>query len=466
MLLRQIFDGQLSQYAYLIGCQKTGHALVIDPERDIDRYVQLALENKLKITAVLETHIHADFVSGAREFAQDPSIHLYLSAEGGAEWSYHWPKDRPNTHLLKNKEHFMVGNIRVEAIWTPGHTPEHLCFLITDLGGNASEPMALISGDFIFVGDVGRPDLLETAAGKANVKESSARQLHQSLTECLKGCGDYLLLLPAHGAGSACGKGLAAIPMSTLGYERRFNPALKLAQKGEEAFVTEILVDQPDPPLYFANMKRVNRDGIRVTGGIPKPSKCTVEQFSALAKDANSKVLDARNSPEEFDAGHFKNAYFTPLNAPLFSNAAGSFLEENDNILLIVKSEVDAEQASRQLYRIGFDNIKGWIFAEELSTAGLLNEKIPKIEARNFNLESACKEGKIIDVRMASEYQAKHLEGASLIPYTRLKAHMAELPRNEKLFVHCASGMRARAASSFLQAAGFNVIHVNGTVVK
>jgi len=154
MFLRQFFDPYLAQYAYLVGCQRSGEALIIDPERDIEQYREVAAANGLRITAVAETHIHADFVSGGAEFAADPSVHLYLSAEGGPDWTYQWPGKRENTHYLKHGDTFCVGNIQVEAVHTPGHTPEHLSFLMTDLGGGADEPIALATGDFLFVGDV------------------------------------------------------------------------------------------------------------------------------------------------------------------------------------------------------------------------------------------------------------------------------------------------------------------------
>ena len=284
MLLRQIFDPYLAQYAYLVGCQRSGEALIIDPERDIDRYRELAAENGLRIMAVAETHIHADFVSGGREFAQDPNVHLYLSAEGAPDWTYRWPAGRSNTHFLKHGDHFMVGNIRVEAVHTPGHTPEHLSYLITDLGGGADQPIALATGDFVFVGDVGRPDLLEFAAGIKGAMEPSARKLRESLHDRLAPFADYLQILPAHGAGSACGKTLGAVPTSTLGYERRFNGALKLAINDGDAFVRDILSGQPEPPLYFATMKRVNRDGIAVTGGVPKPPRLNAADCALLSR--------------------------------------------------------------------------------------------------------------------------------------------------------------------------------------
>jgi hydroxyacylglutathione hydrolase len=216
MLLRQIFDPYLAQYAYLVGCQRSGEALIIDPQRDIDRYKFLAKENGVRITAVAETHIHADFVSGAQEFVADPDIHLYLSGEGGPDWNYHWPKPGPNTRLLKNGDSFMVGNIRVEAIHTPGHTPEHLSYLITDLGGGADQSIALASGDFVFVGDVGRPDLLESAAGKKGAMEPAARQLQESLHNRLTPWADFLQILPATARGVPAVKRSAQFPRVLL----------------------------------------------------------------------------------------------------------------------------------------------------------------------------------------------------------------------------------------------------------
>ena len=463
MLLRQIFDPYLAQYAYLIGCQRTGEALIIDPERDIDRYRSLAKENDLHITAVAETHIHADFVSGAAELAADPDIHIYLSAEGGPDWTYGWPGGRPNTHLLKHGDTFMVGNIRVEAIHTPGHTPEHLSYLITDIGGGANEPIALATGDFVFVGDVGRPDLLESAAGHKGAMEPSARQLQESLHDRFTPYADFLQILPAHGAGSACGKSLGAVPTSTLGYERRFNGALKLALSDRDAFVKAILAGQPDPPLYFATMKRVNRDGITVTGGVPTPPHLPAADFAAKADGPSIRILDARADGETFDAAHVARAIHAPLRSPFFSTSAGSYLAEADSILLVLEDAADADLATRQLYRIGFDHVAGWITAEEAQEAGLFAANLERIDFPDFNPTKALAEGEIIDVRTTSEFAEGHLDGALSFPYTRLKAHLEELPKNCRLFIHCGSGKRASLAASYLRAEGFDAVHVDGT---
>jgi hydroxyacylglutathione hydrolase len=270
MYFRQIFDPELAQYAYIIGCQATGEALVIDPERDIDRYVEIAGEEGLRIVAVTETHIHADFLSGAREFAEQHGVKLYLSDEGDENWKYFWAKDSDyDVTFLKDGDVFDVGNIRIRAVHTPGHTPEHVSFLVTDRGGGASEPMGIASGDFVFVGDLGRPDLLETAAGVAGAREPSARRLFDS-TKRFLALDDHVQVWPGHGAGSACGKALGAVPQSTVGYERRFNAGLSFDE--EQSFVDAILDGQPEPPIYFARMKELNKSGVPILGDPPSSS--------------------------------------------------------------------------------------------------------------------------------------------------------------------------------------------------
>ncbi|HEY5754117.1 MAG TPA: MBL fold metallo-hydrolase [Chthoniobacterales bacterium] len=466
MFLRQIFDPYLAQYAYLIGCQRSGEALIIDPERDIDRYQKVAAENDLRITAVAETHIHADFISGGREFAQDSEIHLYLSAEGGPDWTYQWPGDRPNTHFLKHGDQFMVGRIRVEVVHTPGHTPEHLSYLITDLGGGADQPIALATGDFMFVGDVGRPDLLESAAGIKGVMESSARELRESLRQRLAPFADYLQILPAHGAGSACGKSLGAVPTSTLGYERRFNTALNLALRDGEAFVKDILSGQPEPPLYFATMKRVNRDGPAITGGAPKPPHLDPLDLARAARHASIRILDARRDRKTFDSAHVAGAIHAPLHSPFFSTSAGSYLAEDDPILLVLEAVEDADLAARQLYRIGFDDVLGWITVKEARAAGLLVQREERIDFSDFHPTEALREGEIIDVRTTAEFRQGHLDGARSFPYTRLKIRLDELPKNRRLFIHCGTGRRASLAASFLRSAGFDAVHIDGVCAE
>lgn len=461
MLLRQIFDPALAQYSYLIGCQRSGTALVIDPERDIDRYVALAAANDLKITAVAETHIHADFVSGARQLAQDPSIHLYLSDLGGPDWTYQWSKGRPNVTLLRDGDSFRIGNIEIVALHTPGHTPEHISFLIIDHGGGADEPVAVVTGDFLFVGDVGRPDLLESAAGVQGVMEPSARLLQEMLSSKFRKLPEFVQVLPGHGAGSACGKALGAIPTSTLGYERRFNRPFIQADEDPAGFVQDILTGQPEPPPYFATMKRVNRDGVAVTREIPLGTHLSPDAFAAAAADG-AKVLDARANRDSFSAAHFPGSILAPHPGPLFSVAAGSYTGENDRTLLVVEREEDVEELARQLYRIGLDGLNGWATVAELEAAGLLTGSQPKIDFTDFDAERAASEGVILDVRTTLEFAQGHVANAISIPYTRLLPRLDEVPRNRRLFVHCGSGRRAALASSFLRSRGYDAVHVDG----
>jgi hydroxyacylglutathione hydrolase len=461
MFLRQVFDPALAQYAYLIGCQRTGQALIIDPERDIDRYVKLAEENDLRLTAVAETHIHADFVSGSQELVRAiPGIEVYLSAEGGEDWSYRWPEATTNLHLLKHGDTFRIGGIVVEAIHSPGHTPEHLSFLITDQGGGADEPMALATGDFLFVGDVGRPDLLETAAGAKGVMEPSARRLQEALVGRLAEYQDYLQILPGHGAGSSCGKSLGAVPVTTLGYERRFNTALKTAAVDASRFVRDILTGQPEPPLYFARMKRVNRDGIAVTGGVHLPPKVEVAQALQFAAAKPGCILDLRNDREAFAASHLRGARHAPFGTPFFLMAAGSYVSAEEPILLVVEKEAQVEEATRQLYRIGLDHLVGWLTIHEV--AGVLETQLPRVVFEEFDQAAALRTATILDVRTTMEYEAGHIEGALSIPYTRLRARLDEVPRDRRIFVHCGTGRRAGLAASYLQSEGLDAVLVDG----
>jgi len=256
MLLRYFYDDRLAQASYMVGCARSGEALIVDPMRHIQPYLAAAQKEGLRITHIVETHIHADFVSGARELAAATDARIYLSDMGPSEWKYAYADD-PRVVLVRDGDHFMVGNIRIDVLHTPGHTPEHISFMVTDTAG-ADKPMGVFTGDFIFVGDVGRPDLLEEAAGQAGTKVPGAKQQFASVQR-FKALPDYLQIWPGHGAGSACGKALGAIPSTTLGYEKLFNPAFQFTD--EAAFVDWLLSGQPEAPRYFAQMKRVNKLG-------------------------------------------------------------------------------------------------------------------------------------------------------------------------------------------------------------
>ena len=469
MFLRQITDNALAQNSYLIGCQRTGEAVVIDPERDVDRYLQLAAENGLRLTAVAETHIHADYLSGARELMELHGATGYLSAEGGPDWQFEWARGNPKARFLQHGDSFHVGNIEFKALLTAGHTPEHMSFLVTDHGGGATEPMALLSGDFIFVGDVGRPDLLESAAGQAGVMEPSARTLYASL-RATTGLPEHLQILPAHGAGSACGKALGAVPTSVLGYERRFNGALRTAlEGGEDAFVKEILSGQPEPPLYFARMKRDNKRGpvLLPDGRLPQPRRLTADELSAFVFDESDVVLDLRNDRRAFMERHLTGSLFAPLAGGKLPIVAGSYVKENAGIILVVDEESQVEEAVRQLVRIGLDRIEAWIPAGEALAAHAENDDLTSSQKRISTAElgdalAAHPGAAVLDVRSAGEFTESHVRGAKHIAYTRLAARLAEVPAAHPLYVHCGSGLRASFAVPLLARENRDVIHVDG----
>ena len=462
MYLKQITDSALAQNAYLIACQRTGEAIIIDPERDVDRYLELAAAEGFRIVAVADTHIHADYLSGARELVERHGAVAYLSAEGGADWQFEWAKAHDSTQFLSGGDSFSIGNIRFEAVASPGHTPEHLSFLVTDIGGGASEPMALLSGDFIFVGDVGRPDLLESAAGQRGVMEPSARTLYASLRATMD-LPDFLQILPAHGAGSACGKSLGAIPTSVLGYERLNNGALRQALSGEEdPFVREILAGQPAPPRYFARMKRDNKLGpaLLPDGKLPAPRRLSAEELQEPGAD--TVALDLRADRHDWVARHRPGSLWAPLAAGRLSVVAGSYLDADAPIVLLVNSESELDSAVRQLVRIGFDQVVGWIPVAEALEHGPI-QKLRSITTAELGRALASHpDAAVLDVRGAGEFAAGHAHDATNIPHTRLAAQIDELPVGDPLLVHCGSGVRAMMAAPFLIRTGRDVIYVDG----
>ena len=460
MFFRQIFDPELAQYAYLIGCQRTGEALVIDPERDIDRYVRIANEEGLRIVAAAETHIHADFLSGARELAEQHGVRLYLSDEGDADWKYEWVSGSDyDVRLLKDEETFTVGNIRVQAIHTPGHTPEHLSFLVTDLGGGADEPIGIASGDFVFVGDLGRPDLLETAAGMIGAREPSARRLYASTKRFLS-LDDHVQVWPGHGAGSACGKALGAVPQSTVGYERRFNAALSFAD--EDSFVGSILDGQPEPPIYFARMKDLNRNGVPLLGDLPSPKLYGIEELAEHGRDPDAVIVDTRADRKAFMASHIGGSLHAPLGID-FPMVVGSYVHPDSRIYLIVDA-ADVEEAVRILVRIGYDNIAGFTPPSTMVESGAAESEIRSISFRDLPLDVDTSATTLLDVRGAAEFAGRHVPGAINIAHTRLAERIDEVPRDKPVLAYCRSGNRAGSAVSLLARAGYDATLIDGMI--
>lgn len=457
MFMRMIYDEKLAQAAYLFGCQKSGTAIVVDPERDVDRYVDLARANGLRIVAVAETHIHADFVSGARELADRVEARVYVSGEGGQDWQSRWAKEYDHV-VLSDGDVFSVGNIEFRAVHTPGHTPEHIAYVVTDRGSGASDPIGVCTGDFVFVGDLGRPDLLESAAGQAGAMKPSAQRLFGS-AKWLGTLPDYVQIWPGHGAGSACGKALGAVPTSTVGYEKRFNPALKLAideDTSEGSFVDFILEGQPEPPMYFANMKRVNRDGPDVLGRLPKPRQVHLAEMVTF-DPMQVALIDTRPWGPYRD-GHLPGAMSFPLNNS-FNTDVGSMVRADEDIYLIIEPS-RLEEAIRDLVRIGLDRIRGWMDSGEMSGAADLvsTAEVDVPEAAQLVSEGAW----VLDVRRASEFATGHIDGAKNIAHTRLASRLEELPEGKKMLVHCQSGLRSARACGYLQRWGYDCINLKG----
>ena len=467
MLFRQINDPRLSQYAYLIGCQRTKEAVLIDPERDVDQYFALAEREGLTITAVAETHIHADFLSGAREFAER-GVRVYLSDEGGDDWNAPWARTGAyDVTFLRDGDVFRVGNLEIQAVHTPGHTPEHLSYVVTDHGGGASEPMGIATGDFVFVGDLGRPDLLESAARMTGMQDPSARRLFGSVQRFLQ-LPDFLQLWPGHGAGSACGRALGAVPQSTVGYERRFNASIDAARRGEDDFVEAILHGQPEPPLYFARMKHLNNHGVPLLGELPRPAPIHADGLTQLLDRDELVVIDTRSDRAAFMAGHLPGSLYAPLDNS-FSTSVGSMVVEPDASILLVIEEERLEETVRDLVRIGYDHIVAYLEPGELSSfaeAGGSLAAIPRMDMEDLQTEAARADALVLDVRYASEFEAGHVPDAVQIPHTRLAERLEELPRDRTLMVHCASGARSAVAASLLARHGFDVRYVDGSFAR
>ncbi len=467
MLFQQIEDEGLAQRAYLIGCQRSGHALLIDPQRDVDRYKSIARRAGTRITAVAETHIHADFLAGTKELVASHGCHAYLSAEGGREWQYEWAQGQEGVTLLRDGDRFAVGSVGVQAKHTPGHTPEHMCFLITDLDSGMSEAEAVVSGDFIFVGDLGRPDLLELAVGQEGRMEPSARQLYSSAQHLLE-LPDDLRIWPGHGAGSMCGKSLGSAPSTTVGQEKGSNPALAAARRGEDPFVSYILGGQPEPPLYFRRMKLENQRGPKLLGPLPQPTRLTSEELLRVSKDGHTSIVDTRSDRGAYYAAHLAGSIYAPVNA-LFCTVAGCYLDPSAPVVLVCRKD-HVEEAVRRLVRVGLDRVVGWAPPGALDAIPALGGRlahIPELRFQDLGRRRALGEDyRLLDVRRASEYVAGHVEDALNIAHTQLPDRLSDLPRDREVVVHCLSGARAAAAASLLARERFQVSAVNDVLVN
>lgn len=441
MFFQHVYDKSLAQASYFIGCQKAGVALVIDPKRDIDTYLEIAKANNMKITHVTETHIHADFLSGSRELAAVTGAEMFLSDEGGEGWQYEFKHTG-----LKDGSVITVGNLTFQVIHTPGHTPESISFLLTDQPASM-EPVMLFTGDFVFVGDIGRPDLLEKAAGIIGTKEAGAIQMYGSIQK-FEALPDHLQVWPGHGAGSACGKALGAVPSSTVGYEKIRNWAFHY-ENNQDGFVKYLLADQPEPPKYFAMMKHLNKVDRPLLTEVPTQKKLTgMEVKDAMTKGI--KLIDARNKVD-FAAG------FVPESINIQGNNAfatwmGWFVDYQESFMLVA-SEAQIEDLTRKLMRIGLDNVIGYV--SDVNSLGIDLQKSDIIEIDEFKSYLDRENTQVIDIRGVAEYNSGHIEGVENIFVGTILQNLDKISRDKQIVIHCQSGDRAAIAYSLLLKHGY-----------
>ena len=452
MLLERIYDEDLAQASYFVGCQAKGEAIVIDPRRDLTPYLDLAARNGMRIVAVTETHIHADYLSGTRELAAATGATAYVSAEGGEDWQYGFEAER-----LHHGDTITLGNIVVEARHTPGHTPEHLSFLVTD-GAFAELPGFFFTGDFVFVGDLGRPDLLDEAAGGIDTRFAGARQLFESLRRDFLTLADYVQVFPAHGAGSACGRALGAIPSTTVGYEREnawWAPFLR--DGDEEGFVAALLDGQPDAHAYFARMKRQNKLGPEVMGELAKLVEIDNATLAELLADDEVIFVDTRHNSQVHTGTVARS-----LNVPGIGKAAsyGAWVydpeSEDRPLVLLASDETVARDYRNHLVRVGIDNVIG--YTTSLDGLPLL---VPAVISQD-DLNTTGR-AMLLDVRNKTEFAAGHLPGAEQLSGGRVLWHLDELPNQGKVIAYCQSGVRVSVAASALRRAGYDVAELEGS---
>jgi len=457
MLLERIYDEDLAQASYFIGCQAKGEAVVVDPRRDLDVYLDLAAKNGMTIVAVTETHIHADYLSGTRELAAATGAQIYVSDEGGPDWTY--GSDFDGAVRMKHGHKITLGNITIEAVHTPGHTPEHMSFLVTD-GAQTTEPGFMLTGDFVFVGDLGRPDLLDEAAGFVDTRFKGAKDLFASLRDHFLTLPDYVQVHPAHGSGSACGKALGAIAASTVGYERNFSWWAKyLKNDDEQGFIDELLSGQPDAHAYFGRMKVQNKVGPAVIGEAPKLIEYTATELTTELEHDNVIFVDTRHNSEVHQGTVARS-----LNIPGVDKAAsyGAWVynpeTEQRALVLLADSREDAVAMRDHLIRVGIDTVRGFITS--LDGLELVAPKIVRPEDL-----ASFEHSLLLDVRNKTEYAEGHLPGAEQLSGGRVLWNLDQLPAPGEgtIVSYCQSGVRNSVAASALRRAGYDVAELEGS---
>ncbi|MCJ8210553.1 MBL fold metallo-hydrolase [Mucilaginibacter sp. RS28] len=449
MLIEQIYTGCLAQGAYYI--QSENEAAIIDPLREVAPYIQKAREAGVQIKYVFETHFHADFVSG----------HLDLAEKTGATIVY-GPTAKPHfdAYVAKDREEFKLGKVTIRVLHTPGHTMESACFLLLDENGKQT---GLFSGDTLFIGDVGRPDLAQKAAHMT--QEELAGTLYDSLRNQVMPLNDDVIIYPAHGAGSACGKNMSKETTDSLGNQKKYNYALR-ANMTRDEFITEVTRGLMPPPAYFPMNVKMNKEGYQsIDAVISQGTRAlAVEAFETAANETGAVLIDTR-SPEVFTKGFIPNSINIGIDGS-FAPWVGALVPDITQPILIIADEGRQEEVVTRLARVGYDYTIGYLKGgfEAWKAAGKETENIASVSAEELlQLKENQKDVNLLDARKASEYSAEHVIGAENIPLDYINSHMSEVDKNKTYYVHCASGYRSMIFISILKARGYDhLINING----
>lgn len=445
MKIEQIYTGCLAQGAYYI--ESEGEVAIIDPLREVQQYIDKAQAANANIKYIFETHFHADFVSG----------HLTLSEKTGAPIIY-GPTAEPafKAHIAKDGEVFKLGKISIVALHTPGHTMESTTYLLRDENG---KDHAIFSGDTLFLGDVGRPDLAQKAADMT--QEQLATTLYHSLRTKIMPLADEVIVYPAHGAGSACGKNLSKETVGTLGEQKRTNYALR-ADMTEDEFVKEVTDGLLPPPLYFPENVRLNKNGYEAIDTIIEKNKpLTAAEFKQAAEDAL--ILDVRDA-DSFGKAHIPGAIFIGIDGG-FAPWVGALITDINQPIVLVTPEGREKETITRLSRVGYDNTLGYLAGgiDSWIAAGFEIDSIQRITATELETLMNNGEEAVIDVRKPGEYSSAHIANVPNLPLDFINDHVADFPSQKTTYLHCAGGYRSMIAASILKARGFhNMIDVIG----
>ena len=443
MYFEQFYLGCLAHASYLIGSE--GEAIVVDPQRDVDLYLKAAEEHGLKIRYVFETHLHADFVSGHKELAARTGAKIYIGAQAGAKFS----------HVdVRDGFELRCGHVKLQVLETPGHTAESICLLVTDQE-KSPRPWAVLTGDTLFLGDVGRPDL-----SKNHTPQQLAGMLYDSLHNKLMALPDDVLVYPAHGAGSLCGKNMRAERSSTIGTERLTNYALQI--KTRDDFIKELTTNLPTRPEYFLQDAEINREGAPALGELPALDGVSPSKLELLLK-RGAMALDVR-PVEQFAEAHVPGSINIALSGQ-FASWAGTLLGVNARPILIADSGEQLNEARMRLARVGIEGSSGYLEGGMAAwkAAGLPTESVAQITVEELQRTIGQGQLHVLDVRREGEWNAAHVEGAEWAALDNFRTTLPEMDRNTPIAVHCKSGYRSMIACSFLQRAGYhNVTNVRG----